>query len=53
MFTVEELERQYEDLIEDAQNVRTTAGSVALAISRKHIQEQLKAQGHHGFDFNQ
>lgn len=52
VWTIEELERKYKELLVDAQNVETTTGASALAHARKNIQEMLKERGHHGFDYN-
>lgn len=53
MWTTEELENKYKELLEDTHNVKTTSGATALAHARKNIQEMLKERGHHGFDYNQ
>jgi hypothetical protein len=53
MWTIEELEEKYKQLLEDIHNVKTSAGIDALAHARKNIQEMLKDRGHDGFDYNQ
>ncbi|WP_164685054.1 hypothetical protein [Brevibacillus reuszeri] len=53
MWSIEELEKKYKELLEDSQNVKTTSGANALAHARKNIQEMLKELGHCGFDYNQ
>jgi hypothetical protein len=52
MYSIRELEVMYRELLADIQNVKTTAGTIALANARRGISEQLKEMGHHGYDFN-